>query len=252
MSVRIMSLIWDMLCESHTQKLVLLALADNANDQGRCWPSISTISRKCQLSERCVYEQLARLEKRRLLGIETGGGALSNCYTLKLPKTTPERGAGVNAAQGSTPEPGSSPPLNAAQGTPERGAGDPSGNHHLEPSHEPGAGVVNVACRKPGSVEQVIDKGKFIGVLEQDCRDWFRDCEACGWSRGDGTPFDNWAKQLIIHRDKLAERRNHHATGNQNARGSRSSGANRNSGTANEPARYKNVNLSKSGTVQKT
>lgn len=44
-----------------TEKLVLLALADNANDEGDCYPSISTISRKCSLSERAIHYAMNRL-----------------------------------------------------------------------------------------------------------------------------------------------------------------------------------------------
>lgn len=61
--------------------------------------------------------------------------------------------------------------------------------------------------RKPASVEEVVEAGRMVGVAEQDARDWWRDCEACGWSRGDGSPFANWRRELVIHRDRLAERR---------------------------------------------
>lgn len=125
-----MSQVWDHNCSSHTQKLVLLALADNANDEGSCWPSIATISQKCQLSERCVYEQVGRLVKSHLLSIKSGGGNRSNVYQLHLRKHTPERHAGVNAMQG-TPEQDAPLPLNTVQGTPERHAGEPSDNHQL-------------------------------------------------------------------------------------------------------------------------
>jgi hypothetical protein len=36
------------------EKLVLLALADCANDEGRCWPSASTLARKTGEGERTV------------------------------------------------------------------------------------------------------------------------------------------------------------------------------------------------------
>lgn len=62
------------------------------------------------------------------------------------------------------------------------------------------------AQRKPRSVEEVIQKGQFIGISEQDCRDWFRDQEACGWVRGDGTPVDHWPRALVLHRDRLRSR----------------------------------------------
>ena len=53
MSVRIMSLVWD-LSLSDSLKIVLLALADNANDEGLCWPSIATIAKKCSKGQRTI------------------------------------------------------------------------------------------------------------------------------------------------------------------------------------------------------
>ncbi|MGB5255148.1 MAG: helix-turn-helix domain-containing protein, partial [Sedimenticolaceae bacterium] len=35
-----------------TLKLVLMALADAADDQGVCWPSVSTLAKKCSVSTR--------------------------------------------------------------------------------------------------------------------------------------------------------------------------------------------------------
>src|ERR1022692_2851826 len=46
-----------------TDKIVLLALADHANDTGICWPSITTIAKKTSLAERSVRYSLRRLEK---------------------------------------------------------------------------------------------------------------------------------------------------------------------------------------------
>ena len=46
-----------------TQKLVLLALCDNANDQGHCFPSVSLLERKCSLSDRTVQTAIGWLEK---------------------------------------------------------------------------------------------------------------------------------------------------------------------------------------------
>ena len=45
------------------EKMVLLALCDNANDQGECYPSVSMLSEKCSLSERSVFNHIAKLEK---------------------------------------------------------------------------------------------------------------------------------------------------------------------------------------------
>lgn len=53
MSIRLMTLAWD--CDlSGNDKLVLLALADWANDDGHCWPSIAKLCAKTRASERTV------------------------------------------------------------------------------------------------------------------------------------------------------------------------------------------------------
>lgn len=54
MSVRLTSAVWDLPIPA-TEKLVLMCLADFANDDGGdCWPSVSTIARRCSKGERTV------------------------------------------------------------------------------------------------------------------------------------------------------------------------------------------------------
>ncbi len=73
MSIRIMTAVWD-LPLSDSEKIVLLALADNANDEGWCWPSIATLARKCSKSERTVQTAIrslcdaGHLERKETLG----------------------------------------------------------------------------------------------------------------------------------------------------------------------------------------
>ena len=59
--------------------------------------------------------------------------------------------------------------------------------------------------RRPEVVEECVTIGSFVGVSEADARQWYADCEVAGWKRGDGTPFDNWPRQLVLHRDYLAQ-----------------------------------------------
>jgi hypothetical protein len=47
---------------SPTQKAVLISLADQANDQGVCWPSIETICRRTCISRRSVIDAVKALE----------------------------------------------------------------------------------------------------------------------------------------------------------------------------------------------
>ncbi len=61
MSIRLMSDVWQMNMPS-AEKLVFLALADAANDEGLCWPSIATVARKSGLSERSVQRAIRKFE----------------------------------------------------------------------------------------------------------------------------------------------------------------------------------------------
>lgn len=60
MSVRVMTKVWDTPLPD-SEKIVLLALADWANDEGSCWPSIATLARKCSKSERTVQAAIKSL-----------------------------------------------------------------------------------------------------------------------------------------------------------------------------------------------
>jgi hypothetical protein len=62
MSIKLMSLVWDLDLPAG-DKLVLLALADQANDEGvQCWPSIATIARRSGQGERTVRRCISDLE----------------------------------------------------------------------------------------------------------------------------------------------------------------------------------------------
>jgi hypothetical protein len=57
--------------------------------------------------------------------------------------------------------------------------------------------------RQPKDLEECLATAALVGLPEPDARQWYADCSACDWKRGDGTPFDHWPKQLTIHRDKI-------------------------------------------------
>jgi len=60
------------------RKLVLLKLADNANDHGECWPSYSYISEQCEMSRRSVMDHVKKLEKSGFLRREYRKGVKGN------------------------------------------------------------------------------------------------------------------------------------------------------------------------------
>lgn len=67
--------------------LVLLALADWADDDGQCWPKIPAIAEKSRLSERQVYRVMAAFREAGILTAETGGGrGKSNVYHINPDK----------------------------------------------------------------------------------------------------------------------------------------------------------------------
>jgi len=54
MSIREMSRVWADSKQKGSALLLLLAIADNANDDGICWPSTKTLSHKTRMTERNV------------------------------------------------------------------------------------------------------------------------------------------------------------------------------------------------------
>lgn len=62
MSVRVMAQVWGVDLPAG-EKLVLLALADAANDEGKCWPGMGSLSRKAGLSKRHLLRIIQILER---------------------------------------------------------------------------------------------------------------------------------------------------------------------------------------------
>ena len=67
MSTIIMTACWPLQGMSPAQKAVLVSLADNANDDGVCWPSVARIAERTCLSERAVRNALRWLEEAKAL-----------------------------------------------------------------------------------------------------------------------------------------------------------------------------------------
>lgn len=69
------------------RKLVLIKLADNANDQGECWPSYQHIADQCEIGRSTVKNHIRALEKMGLLRREyrkNGELNQSNLFYLTL------------------------------------------------------------------------------------------------------------------------------------------------------------------------
>ena len=115
---------------SPLRKLVLIKLADNANDQSECWPSYQHIADQCEMSRRSVMVHIDTLCRAGVIKkeIRHGGpkGNSSNIYILRL-------AGGENAAPASeSPAPHGE---SAALGGSESAA--PRTSHPSEPVNEP-------------------------------------------------------------------------------------------------------------------
>lgn len=88
-----MSKLWESGPKNKTQLLVLLALADFANDEGHCWPSMATIAKKARLTDRGARKVVRQLEADGWLEVRIGAGRHHcNVYTVKTePKSGNEK-----------------------------------------------------------------------------------------------------------------------------------------------------------------
>ncbi|EHL93032.1 helix-turn-helix domain-containing protein [Klebsiella pneumoniae] len=79
------------------RKLVLIKLADNANDSGECWPSYKYIADHCECSKSAVRDHIDALISMGLLvkenrpGVKNGKGNASNLYCMNLDNPMPPK-----------------------------------------------------------------------------------------------------------------------------------------------------------------
>jgi len=91
MSVRWMGKVFGLPAENITtgERLVLLSLADNADEDGSCWPGHNYTARKTGLSERSVRRQISTLVTKGFLVAHTrfddSGRQITNLYKLSMP-----------------------------------------------------------------------------------------------------------------------------------------------------------------------
>jgi hypothetical protein len=87
MSIKAMNWAWEQPLPP-VPKLILMALADNADDHGYCWPKMKTIAAKCSTSERTIQRTIKTLLTVGMLKkdarFDANGRQVSNGYTLVL------------------------------------------------------------------------------------------------------------------------------------------------------------------------
>jgi Helix-turn-helix domain len=85
MSLRMMTLVWEKSNQKGSELLLLLAIADNANDQGIAYPSTKTLAKKTRLDRRHVKKLIRALERTGELRVAIGAGPRGcNEYVIQL------------------------------------------------------------------------------------------------------------------------------------------------------------------------
>ena len=150
------------------RKLVLIKLADNANDQGECWPSYQHIADQCEIGRSTVKSHIRALEEMGLLRREyrrNGDLNQSNLFHLTLDniKEIPEENSGAGSDLGQELTEGGS---GAARGG---GAGAaPRTSHSFEPVIEPKQTPIASA---PASGKYAFE-GNVVRLNHKDYESW--------------------------------------------------------------------------------
>ncbi|WP_108996528.1 helix-turn-helix domain-containing protein [Escherichia coli] len=127
------------------RKLVLIKLADNASDQGECWPSYQHIADQCEISKRSVMNHIAALCDS---GLDGAGDSLG--------------GSANNSLSGAANSPGS------AGVAPGGSAGDsPRTSHSFEPVKEPVNEPIAVGASADESVRVRSNRPEYSPEFEQ-------------------------------------------------------------------------------------
>ncbi|GLL08026.1 hypothetical protein GCM10017581_097860 [Dactylosporangium matsuzakiense] len=137
-SLKAMTWVWDHAQVGGSDLLLLLAIADNADDTGaNAWPSIATLARKCRVDERTVQRIIRRLVAAQHLVVETTtGGRRSNRYALAMP--APDASSTGSPTPPANRHPAETPPPARRQGrggtSATAGVAQPRHPNVLEPS----------------------------------------------------------------------------------------------------------------------
>ncbi|MDR0256610.1 MAG: helix-turn-helix domain-containing protein [Stenotrophomonas maltophilia] len=136
MSTIIMSQCWPLQSLSVTQKAVLISLADQANDDGVCWPAVGTIAARCCMSARAVRTAMDHLEA---VGLLTRDRRFNSSTVYKVTPANFDKAAAPSKAGRKSGKAGTAPGAGAAPhagGAPAAGGDAPDAG-----GDAPGAGL---------------------------------------------------------------------------------------------------------------
>ncbi|EIG6897066.1 helix-turn-helix domain-containing protein [Salmonella enterica] len=201
MSMNLMAKAMSIKVGNPLRKLVLIKLADNANDEGECWPSYQHIADQCEVSRSTVKSHIRALEDMGLLKREfrrKGELNQSNVFYLTLDNAQqipPESGgAGADRGGAGADRGGAGADRGGAGADLGGGAGaDPRTYHSFEPVKEP-----LERKKKPSSMPEGFSPSashqkmaEEFGISLQDEFDRFTDHHL-----SKGSKFIDWSRAL--------------------------------------------------------
>jgi hypothetical protein len=92
MSIKVMTRVWEHAPHKESTLLVLLALADYADDNGICWPDVASVAKKARITDRRVIDIIRSLEDDGSIAFSKGGGrGRRSCYAVLLGLTDEQK-----------------------------------------------------------------------------------------------------------------------------------------------------------------
>src|SRR5215469_16877476 len=176
MSIEAMSAAWYHSKHKSGDLLVLLALCDYANDDGKCWPSETTLARKCRLSIRNVRRCITSLiDSGELTRLTVGSGRTSSLYRINLERLH---------SRESREDKLSAPDVGVLSGrTPM--SSKPLLNHQITKKKE-----IDKEKRKPPIAKAAaLLFGESIGLTTNDVDEWWDYHAADGWMQTKTKPI---------------------------------------------------------------
>lgn len=125
MSIKAMSRVWDESPRKGSALLLLLAIADFANENGEAWPSVDTLANKCRMSRRNVQTLATSLATDGDITIQENGGP-RGCNIYRLAKVGGANIAPAQSGDASAKKRGANQRRQTAQ-EPSGAASDPAG-----------------------------------------------------------------------------------------------------------------------------
>jgi hypothetical protein len=180
---------------SPTRKAVLISLADNANDQGHCWPAINTICERTCLKKTAVIDAVHWLEEFSLLRVDRETGKSNRywiepaCYTR--PADGPVRQTDPSAKRTPT-RPANGPHPSGKRTGPVRETDpnrkEPSSNRHLNRQGARKRALPKDFELTPALIAYAEEKG----LSEAKARIEFE--KFCNYAEANNRQYANWTK----------------------------------------------------------